>query len=341
MFSVVAARPSDRDSWDAFVHANERGTFFHLFTWRDVIADVFGHKTHYLIAKNGSEVLGLLPLVEQRSLLFGRMMSSTPFCMYGGPLFNTTEIRDRLLRKAAEIAQHAQSRYLEIRSIDDLEQGWPHRETYVRFRKAISDNHERNEKDVPRKQRAMIRKGRSAGLRANANGDLEQFFHCYSTSVRNLGTPVFPRRFFHALQAAFGNRCEVLNISKDGRPVASVMSFYFRDEVLPMYGGGTLEARSTKANDFMYWELMRRAANRGVVWFDFGRSRVGSGSYRFKKHWGFVPEPLAYQYYVEPTQPVPNLSPENPKFKWLIATWKKLPLRVSQVLGPMVSPYLG
>ena len=172
-------------------------------------------------------------------------------------------------------------------------------------------------------------------------GNLDDFYQAYSTSVRNLGTPVFSRKLFKAIQQAFSEECEILTIKHQEELVASVMSFYFRDQVLPYYGGGTDRARQLKGNDFMYWQLMCHAAERGVGLFDYGRSKVGTGSYSFKKNWGFEPQPLYYEYYLVKAKQMPELNPANPKYRLMINCWKRLPLALSQFMGPMVSKYLG
>jgi FemAB-related protein (PEP-CTERM system-associated) len=187
----------------------------------------------------------------------------------------------------------------------------------------------------------MVRKGIQAGLVGQVDDGVERFFDAYSESVRNLGTPVLPRRYFALLKEVFGEACEVLTVTREGRTVASVLSFYFRDQVLPYYGGGTAEAREVKGNDFMYWDLMRRAAGRGVRVFDYGRSKVGTGSYDFKRNWGFEPEPLHYAYYLVRAAAVPDVNPLNPKYRVFIHLWRRLPLRVSQVVGPMLARSLA
>jgi len=120
-----------------------------------------------------------------------------------------------------------------------------------------------------------------------------------------------------------------------------VMSFYFRDEVLPYYGGGAALARDLKGNDFMYWDLLRRACERGVRVFDYGRSKVGTGSYSFKKNWGFIPEPLHYEFQLMKATQLPDINPLNPKYRLFIDAWKRLPLPVSRWLGPFLARSLG
>jgi len=186
-----------------------------------------------------------------------------------------------------------------------------------------------------------VRKGIDAGLIGEIDPNVSRFYDAYSESVHNLGTPVFARRYFEILREVFGDDCEILTITQNGRLVASVMSFYFRDEVLPYYGGGTALAREVKGNDFMYWELMRRSAERGVRVFDYGRSKRDTGSYSFKKNWGFEPEPLHYEYVLVKASRVPDVNPLNPKYQRFINIWKRLPLGVTRVIGPHLVKNLG
>ena len=163
----------------------------------------------------------------------------------------------------------------------------------------------------------------------------------YAESVRNLGTPVFSRRYFDILLDAFGDAADIVTVLDGGQPIASVMNFYFRDEVLPYYGGGTAQARQRAGNDFMYWEVMRRAAERGFRLFDFGRSKVGTGAHAFKHNWGFTPAPLHYRYKLAPGAAIPDHNPLNPKYRLFIAAWKRLPLPVANLLGPPIVRGLG
>ena len=187
----------------------------------------------------------------------------------------------------------------------------------------------------------MVRKGIERGLAATVDRDVDALHPIYAESVRNLGTPVFSRRYFRILADTFGSDMDVLTVHDGPTPVASVMNFYWRDEVLPYYGGGTAAARECHANDFMYWEVMRHAAARGAKMFDYGRSKVGTGSFAFKKNWGFVPEPLQYCFRLAPGAAVPEVNPLNPKYRLFIAAWKRLPLPVANVIGPHIVRGLG
>jgi FemAB-related protein (PEP-CTERM system-associated) len=196
-------------------------------------------------------------------------------------------------------------------------------------------------KAIPRKQRAMVRKGIQNGLTSVCNRDVAVLHRVYAESVRNLGTPVFSRRYFKILSQVFNDCSDIVTVVDGDRPIASVMNFYFRDEVLPYYGGGTTEARRRAGNDFMYWEVMRRAAGRGYRLFDFGRSKLGTGAFAFKHNWGFEPEKLHYRYRLAPGATIPDHNPLNPKYRLFIAAWKKLPLPLANLLGPPIVRGLG
>ncbi|MGB0721429.1 MAG: FemAB family XrtA/PEP-CTERM system-associated protein [Gammaproteobacteria bacterium] len=345
--SVRPLRADDHAAWNAFVESHERGTFFHLAEWSEVLRRSFGHRPYYLLAENDGVITGVLPLARNKSLLFGDALVSTPFCVYGGMVADDAESGQALRSEAERLARELGVDHLELRNreLDDCaaddDGQWHRKELYVTFRKAISDDADANLKAIPRKQRAMVRKGIKAGLDYVIEDDTARFFSAYSESVRNLGTPVFSPRYFRVLRDVFGDRCEVLTVQREGELVASVMSFYFRDEVLPYYGGGVAAARQLKGNDYMYYALMNHAAQRGARLFDYGRSKAGAGSYSFKKNWGFEPEPLYYEYYLVKAAAVPDLNPNNPKYRLMIDLWKRLPLPLSRVLGPMISGALG
>ncbi len=328
--------------WDAFVEDCGDASFFHLAGWRDVIAESFGHPVHYLYAEQDGAVAGVLPLVQVRSRLFGHKLVSLPFCVYGGPAAADAASREALVAQAGVLGRQLGVDFLELRNIrpaGDL----PVSNRYVTFRRALDADPEKNMAAIPRKQRAMIRKGAAKGLVPRFDAPLGDFFQVYAESLRNLGTPVLPRHYFERLQRVFGPRCQVLTVGPGAQApaVAAVMSFYFRDEVLPYYGGGTDAAREYHAYDFMYWELLVHALGRGVRVFDFGRSRQGTGSYRFKTHWGFEPAPLGYQYDLIRASAIPNVTPDNPRYHTLIGLWRRMPLPVTNIIGPWLAKDLG
>lgn len=327
--------------WDAFVDTTDEATFFHLSGWKDVIERAFGHKTYFLYSEHEGEISGILPLVHVNSLLFGNQLVSSAFCVYGGIVAKDEQAYSALDKEACRLAEQLGVDCLEMRNRVQKTPERPHKDLYVTFRKELDADVEKNMLAIPRKQRAMVRKAIDAGLTSTIDAHVDRLYHAYSESVRNLGTPVFSRKYFQILKEVFGERCEVLTVELKGQLVGSVMNFYYKDEVLPYYGGGTALARDVKGNDFMYWEVMRRAVGKGIKIFDFGRSKIGTGSYSFKRNWGFVPKPLFYEFYLVKSKTLPDINPLNPKYQLFIAAWKKLPLSVSQMVGPFLSKDLG
>jgi FemAB-related protein (PEP-CTERM system-associated) len=339
---------NDCASWDEFVLAHPAGTFFHLSLWRDVLERSFGYEPLYLCARETNRIHGVLPLFLVKSLLFGRSLVAMPIGVYGGPVASDENAEHVLLQTATALAKQHGVRYLEIRgnphsgsplgpNLDGDASRWSRKDLYCTFLSEIDSTDEANLARIPRKQRRMIRQGEKHGLKAIFdNGRLREFYDVYAESVRNLGTPVYGFGFFKNLIAVLGERCKILLIEYAGKIIAAVLSFFYKDQVLPYYGGALKDYVHLAPNDFMYWELMRHAANGGYKIFDFGRSKEGTGPYHFKRHWGFEPRALPYWYYAPNCNGIPDTSPLNPKLQWAIRIWRGLPLGVTKALGPHI-----
>ena len=330
-------------AWDRFVHATPDATFFHLSPWRKVIEQSFGHRTHYAYAEQDGSIVGVLPLARMKTRLFGDALISTPFCVYGGPVAVTPEAAAALEEHALGLMRQTSVPSLEFRRLGAPDPGWEVRPPlYYTFRRPITGDAEADMKAIPRKQRAMVRKGIQNGLRSVSDGDTVRLHRVYAEMVHALGTPVFSAKYFRLLGEAFPGAHDVTTVLHGDQPVAAVLNFHFREEVLPYYGGGTRAARGLAGNDFLYWEVMRRAgAERGARLFDFGRSKSGTGAFDFKKNWGFAPQPLNYCYRLREGASLPDNNPTNPKFKLMIAAWRRLPIQVANVIGPHIVRGLG
>jgi len=347
-------------------------SLFHLTGWKDAIERTFGHKQRYIMAMRDEKILGILPLFEIKSRPFGHALVSVPFGVYGGISANSKEVYDRLKGSAELLARLIGVGYLEFRSVlsqslfncsncsvapldgndannsnisknspvlnslnDSNSSNWLTKDLYVTFQRPIFDTSDKNFDAIPRKQRRMIRQGMKYGLSSKIGGieDLEKFYFIYARNVRDLGSPVFPIIFFKALMENFRDSF-ILTVWKDGKMVAGVLTFVFKDTLMPYYGGGLKDYSQYAINDFMYWELMKYGCKKGYKVFDFGRSKKDTGSYHFKRHWGFEPEELKYYCYLVKANVMPNVSPVNPKYKLFINIWKRLPLPVTNWLGP-------
>ena len=337
--------PSDRGSakrWDEFVFACPEASFFHRSAWQDILRDVFRHPTYFLYAEQAGEIQGVLPMAHVKSMLFGNALIAMPFAVYGGIAASNSTAARALEDEAQKLAKTLDVEHLEFRNVTPRHADWPTQDLYVTFRKEILPEVEANMQAIPRKQRAMVRKGIKNGLLSTVDRNADRFFKLFADNVHRHGTPAMPKRYFETLLRIFGNDCEVLTVTTpDGQLLSSVLSFYFRDEVLPYYAGDDESARHLAANDFKYWELMRRSCERGIKLFDYGRSKVGTGPYAFKKNWGFEPQPLHYEYCLYKRDAIPQNNPNNAKYKLFIEAWRRMPIGLANWLGPHIVRNLG
>ena len=345
MITIKQLAPSDREGaqrWDEFILACPEATFFHRAAWQGIIADVFRHPTYFLYAEIAGQIQGVLPLAHVKSMLFGNALVALPFAVYGGVAATHPEAVSALEKEAQALAQRLGVDHLEFRNVNPRNPSWPTQDLYVTFRKEILPDVEANMLAIPRKQRAMVRKGIKNGLISTVDRNSDRFFKVFADNVHRHGTPAMPKRYFDTLLRVFGDDCEVLTVTgRDGQLLSSVLSFYFRDEVLPYYAGDDESARNLAANDFKYWELMRRSCERGLKVFDYGRSKHGTGPYAFKKNWGFEPQPLHYEYCLYKRDSIPQNNPNNAKYKLFIEAWRRMPIGLANWLGPHIVRNLG
>ncbi len=342
MMEIRLLSGADIKAWDEYVCSHPDGTIFHLTKWKQVVDQTFGHSSYYLLAADQGRISGVLPLFQIRSRLFGHFLVSAPFAELGGPLSDRPEVEAKLLERAFQIGEELACDYVELKNKTAID-GLLTKNLYYNFSKEILPAPEDNLLAIPRKSRAAVRKGISEGLMTYfGNDQFDDFYEVMARSYRQLGTPIFPKRFFRAFLDVFGNDAEVMVVrSREGVPIGCVLSFYFKDRVMPYYAGSLWEYRRLCPNDFKYWELMKRGCERGCRVFDYGRSKVDTGSFSFKTHWGFEPTPLAYQYRLIGASQLPNLSPTNPRYRRKIEIWRRMPLALTKLVGPPLAKYLA
>jgi FemAB-related protein (PEP-CTERM system-associated) len=315
---------------------NPSSSIFHLTAWKRLIEQIFGFEPRYLLAEDSGRIRGVLPLFLVSNPIIGRTLISSPFGVYGGVCASDEEARSILLHAACAMARQDKVQYLELREQRATAYpGFRTKTLYVTFQQEFPRTPEELLRGFPRDTRYMIRKAEKCGLSAvTDNQQLDIFYEIYAHSVRQLGTPVFGKDFFKRLHAEFGDSCEITVVWHGAKAVAGALSFRFRDWILPYYGGSLMEGRALAANNFLYWEVMKRALQRGLRHFDFGRSKIGTGAYAFKTQWSMREYTLPYQYYLVRRKEMPNFSPANPRFKSAITIWRHLPLSLTKLLGP-------
>jgi FemAB-related protein (PEP-CTERM system-associated) len=337
------ADPVETARLEPFVAAHPDGTPFHRPAWLQAVAAGTGNPALALVAERQGAVTSYLPLNQVHSPVFGRLLASSGFAVDGGLLGDS----DAIFAAVEELAMRRSCPAIELRggAAPQGRAGWTLRtESHCGFVAPLAADDEAQLQSIPRKQRAEVRKGLANTLdieTGTAERDRSAHYAVYAESVRNLGTPVFPRALFDAVLDRFGDAADILTVRYDGQPVASVLSLYHRGAVMPYWGGGSRAARALRANDRMYFELMLHARRRGCERFDFGRSKTGSGAYHFKRNWGFEPEPLTYAVWTEPGANARDADPTSARHKLQIALWQRLPLALANRLGPVIARGLG
>jgi FemAB-related protein (PEP-CTERM system-associated) len=342
--SVVVVSPltaAEEAAWDSYVAQQDAAEFFSLLGWRRIIEDAYGYRPHYMIATRDGAIVGILPLFLVSNFVTGKKLISVPFGVYGGVLADDNEVEKSLHVAAQDLGRKLNVDYVELRyRTRPAIHGWVPIEQYVTFTTTLEQNEEAMMKKLPRDTRYMIRKGQKAGLVAKEGLEqMDVFVDMFARNMQNHGTPMFPARYFGSIAKHLADHSQILVLWNDKVPVAGVLSFIFKDSILPYYAGVTDEARRNGANNLLYWELMARSIARGFRNFDFGRSKKGTGAFDFKNGWGMTITQLDYQMFLVRRKEAPNFSPTNPKFAQAASVWRKLPLGFTKFIGPLVSPW--
>jgi FemAB-related protein (PEP-CTERM system-associated) len=337
VLQVREFEPQHHQAWDAFVQAHPHGSPFHLIAWKKSIEETFGYQPNYLLAMEGHRVCGVLPLFLVQNLLVGKALISSPFAVYGGVLADSTIARGVLRRQVQELGESLRVQYVELRNAYPEQcVGFANVSRYATFTQKIGPDEEAVLNSIPRKTRAAVRKALKEKFSVRVQTrNFAAFEDLYSKNLRRLGTPAFPRRHFERLLENFGGMADVREIVLKGKVVAAVLSFRFRDQVLPYYGASDPAFNAFAPNNFMYYDLMRWGGQNGYRLFDFGRSKTAnSGSFDFKAHWGMEQRDLPYEMLLVKRKNLPNFSPNNAMFRLPIKAWQHMPLSITRALGP-------
>lgn len=339
---VSTANNINRNEWDQFVRTHHDGTFFHLSGWSETARSVYKYDPVYISARRDGDLVGILALTDAKAPVTGRSLVSTAFSVGGGPLADDEETLRCLLETAESIGASRKVDYIELRC-NFANDGWQEKSgTHAGFKAPIIADENEALAAIPRKRRAEVRKAialiKAGDLILEQRRDLDSFYSLYAESLHRLGTPVFPKSFLQTLLEEFQDAAEILTLRYRGAPVASLVNFYHNDTVLPYYVGANDNAREARAFDYLYWITMRRAFARGITHFDFGRSKIESGPFAYKKLWGFKPEPISYRIKPIRAKALPDVSANNPKFAMFVKLWPKIPLTLANRVGPVLAP---
>ena len=324
--------------WDEFVMATSRNLSYHLWVWREIIQETFGHQPFYLAAIDNGEFCGVLPLVFIRSLIFGNSLVSVPFFSYGGVLATSDEAREALLERAGALAGELGAGHIELRQGEECPMSWTGISPRVTMELHLPSTADEFWKGLSSGMRNKVRQGQKAGYRIEWGGEnlVRSFYEVFATNMRNLGTPVYPISFFANQLSRAGDKITILMLWDDDKPIAgSFLTAHGETLELP-WSASLPESRKKYSQVTMYWLFVQRAIEQGFKRIDLGRCVKGSGTYEFKRHWKAVERPLHWYYWLKDGASLPNLRPDNPKFKMATNIWKRLPLAIANGLGPHV-----
>lgn len=343
MSSLTVNQAASEQSWDSYVSRAAGASLYHLHGWKGVVERTFGHRTFYLAAsREGAGIVGVLPLVQLKSRIFGNLLVSMPFFNYGGICADEPDVRQHLLGAAVDVAHEVGADSIELRHQDDWDQGLPRKTHKVSMHLALPATADELWKGLGAKLRNQVQKPRKEGLTVTVGrGDqLDAFYEVFSANMRDLGTPVYPKAFFAAILQSFPSQTWIVTVYQGSQPVASGFLAGFRERLEIPWASSLRAFNRSSPNMLLYWRCLELACEQGFAVFDFGRSSVGENTYKFKEQWGAKPHQLYWYYWLPDGRPVPEVNPKNPKFQAAIAIWQKLPLGLTRQLGPHIVKYI-
>jgi len=336
VISCRSIERSDMPAWDRFVRAHLSGTPFHLMAWHDTLRSIFGYRAEYRVAIEYGEIVGVLPMFIVDNFVTGKVLVSTPFGVYGGILASSNGGHE-ILRDAMTTLAHKEGvQYAELRnSFSQQASGFDSVDRYCTFTRDVTPaSRDDLLAALPQKTRNVLRKALKQNFTTRPAPDLGAFYALLSETYRRHGTPVFPKRFFETIVGNSGSEVDVREVVLDGKVVAASLNFLYQRQMHTYYAASSRDCWKMNVNDFMYFEQIMWAGQNGFTLFDFGRSKVGGGPSEFKKHWGAIMRPLPYEVMLVKRRELPNFSQSNPKFDLAVRAWQKMPLAVTQLVGP-------
>ncbi len=337
----VADLGSSREvrAWNEFVLNEPDSVNYHQTRWLDVVERAFGHKVYPLWVRNDhEEVRGILPLVHIKSAIFGDSLTSVPFFNYGGVLAKDEAAAAGLTSKAEELLGSTGADFVELRHMGRRMERLPAKAHKVAMHLELPNDSEELWSGFKAKVRNQVRKAEKSGLTASSGRHelLDDFHRVFARNMRDLGTPVYPRKFFATVLDMFPESARIFTVNHEEGCVAAGLGSWFKGSFEIPWASSIREYNPLCPNNLLYWHMLRFACENGCTRFDFGRSTPNKGTYRFKKQWGARPVQLYWQYLLPEGEGIPEVNPDNPKFDLAIRIWKRLPVFLTKLLGPHI-----
>lgn len=336
----ISVRSVPSDDWDRFVEINTDAPVYLQSRWALAARDAFGHEAYFLEGRaSGGDLVGVLPLIRQKSWLLGNFMTSLPFFNYGGAYAISESLVRDLMVHATELGREMGCKYVEFRDLRPVVGDWVCRKDKVTLIRELPESDIALSKELGSKLRAQIKRADREGVRVREGGEelMDEFYSVFAANMRDLGTPVYPKAFFHAVFNCASEACRLIVVSRRGRAAAAAFLVTHRRTTEIPWAACLADAKPLGFNMRLYWEALCAAIQLGARRFDFGRSTVNSGTYRFKKQWGAKPSQLYWHRWV--ARPMRSKGERTTQAR-LVYVWQRLPLSIANKVGPAVSPYL-
>jgi len=323
--------------WNEYASKNG-ASIYHDTRWKDLIEKVFGHQCHYIIAMEECGVVGILPLVQLKSRLFGNFMVSMPYFNYGGAIADNDEIMISLLKSANELSSELSCSHIEMRFDEAQEIDLLLRTDKVTMLLDLPHDPDQLWQAIGSKRRAQVKRPVREGVEFISGGMelLDEFYHVFSNNMRDLGTPVYSKTFFKEIISMFAENSFIAIVRLNGKPVGAGFLLGHMGKMEIPWASTLRKYNRLGINMYMYWNILKFAIENNYDIFDFGRSSKDAGTLKFKKQWGSTEKQLYWYYDMDEKAPLPGLNPNNKKYKTAILVWKKLPVSVTRLIGPPI-----
>ena len=341
-YTVSHTQTADSVEWQNFVAACPHATIYHDLRWQEIIENNFGHKLHQIVSRDPhGNFAGIMPLIHLQSRVFGSFSISVPYFNYGGPLASNPVVEQQLLTYGARMSEELGCSHMEVRETHARE-NWKAVQRKVSMILPLPESDDQLDADLGSKIRAQVNKAASNDLSIKFGGPdlVDHFYHVFSRNMRDLGTPVYGKKLFSDIVAAFPNEAFIAVVYRNNRPLAAGFLLGFRDKLEIPWASSLRSQNHLGANMFMYRSILREAINRQYQFFDFGRSTKEASTYKFKKQWGAIEHALHWHYWTRDDNDLPEINPDNPKYKLVIRAWQMLPVFVTRIIGPLISKNL-
>ena len=338
-FSKVESNDDLLKKWDAYIESHPEGSLYHLSKWQKIIKNQFGHESCYFYSENTEGLInGILPVVQLKSMLFGNYMVSVPYFNYGGVLADDNNIAIELMSQAGKTASNKSASHVEYRDTQKYKGDWGLREDKVVMLLDLPSEYEQLWKDIGTKVRAQVKRPQREPVSIKHGGLelLDDYYEVFARNMRDLGTPVYAKAFFKAILETFSDNAHIVCVYHNDVPAAAGFLLGYKNRMEIPWASALREFNKISVNMLLYWEVLKYTIEQGYAQFDFGRSTMNAGTYRFKKQWGAKPKQLYWHYWLNDGQDVPKMNPDNPKYKFVISAWQKMPVWLTKIVGPSI-----